>query len=329
VLLVDNASTNGVSEVLRERAAANDAVDLIVKDTNQMLYKSRRDGVEYALSRGAQYITFVDSDDWVEPNYISALVQNCVENDVAISYAAYTQFDENDVTPIDWHENVSSMTIEVNDETIRDIFQSVHGLDEIGFGNHMPVWGGVYRADLFDGVDWRLNNVRVNEDTRLQTQLILECYKRNLKVSNTNLLLLHYRQNFGSSVNSPEPERQVETIEHVFSDLVAYPQMLDRFHLSFDAEVLYDMLFLLFWAVNRWIDLGVFTPEARHAFDSTLRSVLNSTTRPESADEGATSEACGNINKKLLAGAPRRLKLLLLLHRFGWGVYCTMRRVLK
>ena len=71
-ILVDDGSTDD-SGFICDKWAACDSRIKVIHQANQGVSVARNHGIE--VSKG-EYITFIDSDDWVEPNYISELVNH-------------------------------------------------------------------------------------------------------------------------------------------------------------------------------------------------------------------------------------------------------------
>ena len=85
VILVNDASTDGsmavVETVLREFPQVRDKVVLRSHDSNRGSAAARNTGL---LQAHGEYIICVDSDDWVEPNYLEALYTEAVTHDADI-----------------------------------------------------------------------------------------------------------------------------------------------------------------------------------------------------------------------------------------------------
>ena len=76
VIIVNDGSTDGTLKILESYAKKDSKVKIINQD-NQGVSVARNKGVEAAKSK---YITFVDSDDWLEPNSFSK-VANLIKKD--------------------------------------------------------------------------------------------------------------------------------------------------------------------------------------------------------------------------------------------------------
>ena len=69
IIIVDDGSADGTGELV-DRLAIEDNRIRIIHKKNEGLVQARKDGVRNAT--GA-YITFVDGDDWIEPNMIERM----------------------------------------------------------------------------------------------------------------------------------------------------------------------------------------------------------------------------------------------------------------
>ena len=87
LLLIDDGSDDGSAE-LAERLAEDDERIAVFHKENGGLSDARNYGVKRA--RG-NYITFIDSDDWIEGNYLEFLRRLIVDNDADISTCYYNK----------------------------------------------------------------------------------------------------------------------------------------------------------------------------------------------------------------------------------------------
>ena len=87
-LLINDGSPDNSAEICREYAA---------KDSRFRYFEKENGGVSSARNLGIErsegvYITFVDSDDWVEPDYLEVLYSIIVQEKADISVSTYKQF---------------------------------------------------------------------------------------------------------------------------------------------------------------------------------------------------------------------------------------------
>lgn len=80
-ILVDDGSTDGSGE-LCEKLVSEDERLKVIHQKNQGVSVARNHGIE--ISKG-EYICFIDSDDWVEPTYLSHLYEVYTNNDIDIA----------------------------------------------------------------------------------------------------------------------------------------------------------------------------------------------------------------------------------------------------
>lgn len=75
VVLVDNASSEGMRRHLRDRAEAGPALTLIENDDNRGLAAAQNQGLEIARSAGADWILLLDDDSVPAPHMVARLLE--------------------------------------------------------------------------------------------------------------------------------------------------------------------------------------------------------------------------------------------------------------
>lgn len=96
IICIDDASTDHTWEHLQKwEQKFPENILLIRQEVNRRQGAARNVGLQYA---SADWVAFVDADDWLEPDYFEQL------------YAPVTQF-ECDVVSCDWRRDVSSSLI--------------------------------------------------------------------------------------------------------------------------------------------------------------------------------------------------------------------------
>ena len=89
VLLINDGSPDSSGEICQEYVARDSRFHYFEKE-NGGLSDARNYGIERS---NGKYLTFIDSDDWVEPTYIDDMYQAALKNDSEIVVSNYTQFD--------------------------------------------------------------------------------------------------------------------------------------------------------------------------------------------------------------------------------------------
>lgn len=93
LILVEDGSPDRCPELCDEIASVDQRVTAI-HQKNGGLSAARNSGIEWALKNSdSEWITFVDSDDWVHPQYLEMLLSSAKQNGVGVSMCQF------DVTP--------------------------------------------------------------------------------------------------------------------------------------------------------------------------------------------------------------------------------------
>lgn len=160
ILLIDDGSNDG-SEILCEQIASSDNRIKVMHKKNGGLSDARNVGIENA---NGKYITFVDSDDDIEKEYIEYLYDLIKENNTKMSIASYTVVSNGKKINLGkGHTKKNMTTIECLDNM----------LCEKGFS--ISVCAKLYDIELFNDVKFPVG--RLNEDNGTTYKLILQCNK--------------------------------------------------------------------------------------------------------------------------------------------------------
>ena len=93
VLLVNDGSTDS-SGIICQEYVGRDSRFRYFEKNNGGVASARNLGLERS---GGAYITFIDSDDWVEPNYLDVLYTALKENDTDVAISTYKRFAQDGV----------------------------------------------------------------------------------------------------------------------------------------------------------------------------------------------------------------------------------------
>lgn len=81
IILVNDGSTDQSLDVCRKYGDKDSRI-IVIDKPNEGSIATRRKGVEAAA---ADYVTFVDADDWIDPDAIGALYSAAIENDADVT----------------------------------------------------------------------------------------------------------------------------------------------------------------------------------------------------------------------------------------------------
>ena len=180
ILLIDDGSTDGSGAVCG-RYAAEDARFRVFHTENRGLSAARNEGIRQALARPGDYLMFIDSDDWLEPDMAEKLLNAALEAgaDVAACGVFLEYRDKTIPSPLPagcW----------AREEAIKKIF--LRELDN-------RVVNKLWRRSIFETL--RFPSGKVYEDAATAHKAIL---KADTLVSVPDVLY-HYRQREGSIIH--------------------------------------------------------------------------------------------------------------------------------
>ena len=136
IILVDDGSPDNCGKMCDEYAQKDTRIRVLHKE-NGGLSDARNCGVE--ISNG-EYITFIDSDDYVAPNYIAYLHDLLVENDADISCCCcvYTGNDS-----IEFGADTAMRNVQVlsGEESCRMLLGNLHLV-------LVTAWGKLYKSEI-------------------------------------------------------------------------------------------------------------------------------------------------------------------------------------
>lgn len=138
LILVDDGSTDGSGELCEKLSKTDDRI-LCLHKKNGGLSDARNYGINHM--RGT-YVTFIDSDDWVEKNYLEYLYTNICLQDSDISTCVFMIRRGNIAKP--WRQ----LRVEPLVVTGRDALLSMLYEESVNVSAH----GKLYRATLFNDI---------------------------------------------------------------------------------------------------------------------------------------------------------------------------------
>ncbi len=192
IILVDDGSPDGCPQICDEYAARDKRIVVIHKG-NGGLSDARNAGLD--ICRGG-YISFVDSDDWVDETYIETLL------DLSIKENADIAIGENIRTEGCSKPTKKNITINAchSKEALKHLFSQNH----IAF---TVSWGKLYKKNLFSTL--RFPKGKYHEDEF--TTYIL--FYKSEKIVYTSEILYYYYQRADSIVSTRHPWDVLEFLE--------------------------------------------------------------------------------------------------------------------
>ena len=106
IILVEDCSTDGTLEIIKSKAIEDNRIRLITHERNMGAGWARRTGIDAATG---EYFITIDSDDWIDPDFIESLVDRAIETEADIVSGGMTVEHGNGY----WEKTCYGETIEI------------------------------------------------------------------------------------------------------------------------------------------------------------------------------------------------------------------------
>ena len=248
IICVDDGSTDGSMRILSEY---QDERITIVHKKNGGLSSARNYGLQFVKG---DYITFVDSDDWVEPEYIHTLIKQFTRGDIDISCVAFDYA---------YDDHFQEYEYKMKDK----ILNRRNALTTLCIGKKLTnhVWNKMYRAYLFSDICFEEG--RTFEDIYVMHQL----FSKVGTVSVVGKTLYHYYMRSDSILHEEKPQSVADIAVAYIQTYILLRNPIHKFFiLRKCAWASYQVLFLInknviqrkdlkniieFWKSHRYIAL--------------------------------------------------------------------------
>lgn len=165
VLLINDGSRDNSKDICLE-FAERDKRFKYIEQKNAGLSAARNTGI---LNATGEFITFIDGDDFVEPNYLEELYYASLKNDSEIVVGSYKKFNEED-------NNYYIHVFDYREEHYkhRELIKNIAQIERRGI-EFETSWGTLFHKRLFENVLFPVGkNI---EDTRTNYKLYMESCK--------------------------------------------------------------------------------------------------------------------------------------------------------
>ena len=201
IILVDDGSQDGCGEIC-DRYAESDSRIEVIHQTNQGLSAARNAGLD--IARG-EYIMFVDSDDWVEPDFCKIPYKLAERNQMDMVLFGYRTIDEERDHPYHYTNVPSRGSDEWPDTGPIKRENAVHFI--FHFGNNLFAWSKMYSRRLLEQI--RFIPGRCYEDHPFTAEVILNAGR----ILYTDEELYNYRRREGSITKTNSRKNMVDYYE--------------------------------------------------------------------------------------------------------------------
>lgn len=195
LILVDDGSPDHCP-IICDRYAEKDKRVHVIHQENNGLSSARNTGIDWVFANSdSQWISFVDSDDWVHPEYLERLLNAAVENDVAVSICSYAETEgENPVI------NTAKLFPKV---WTPDNYFVEHNV------NAVVAWGKIYQKKCFEKI--RYPKGKIHEDEFITHQILFKFEK----IAVIEAPLYAYYRNKSGITQTPWKPARLSAVEAV------------------------------------------------------------------------------------------------------------------
>ena len=194
IILIDDGSTDTSGQICDEWAKSDDRISVIHK-TNGGLSDARNVGIDIATG---EYITFIDSDDYILPTFIEYLYNLISKNNADISVCQLINVDESNSVISSGGEPLDKI-VRGNSDCMKEYLSSA-SIDTVA-------WRKLYKKELFKP-DIRYPVGKYHEDVWTTYKLIAQC--KTIAIGSNALYA--YRQRTGSIVNSSFSPKHLDSV---------------------------------------------------------------------------------------------------------------------
>jgi len=201
IILVDDGSPDNCGKICDEYAERDERVRVVHKE-NGGLSDARNAALN--IMKG-EYVVFVDSDDWILPDYVKDMYENLVkyESDISLSGTIYV-----------YENNKKDMILAINDAD--GLYTQREAVENLFYqkGIYPSAYSKLYKVELFKNI--RYPKGKWNEDSATTYKIFCMCER----ISFSRASNYCYLQRAGSIENSGFSPKKIDAIDIVDEMLV-------------------------------------------------------------------------------------------------------------
>lgn len=206
IILVDDGSSDSCGKICDEYNYRHSNI-MVIHKKNGGLSDARNKGLELAKS---DYLMFLDSDDWIEPNMLVEMINHLVVNN--LDFIACPSIFE--------YENKS---IKNRCSNMLHVLNTQNGIKFLlNRKMNVSAWGKIYKRVLFDDIKYPFGCL--HEDIPVIFKIAQKCEK----IGFIDTPYHHYRQQLGSISRSMYTKRNYDLyrfVKNASTVLMSYPNL--------------------------------------------------------------------------------------------------------
>lgn len=199
IILVDDGSTDGSSKIVDDYA--NNFQNIIaIHKKNGGISSARNSGLKLVNS---EYFTFVDSDDWLEKDYIKKVILQLTTNSVDVLMLPYLREYKNKSINNFYLGNQDRYFNKGDTRTV--LLKRLFGLTNkqlnhpLRIDNISPVWGKFYKTNKFSEITFKDRKEVFSEDLYFNVECILKAESSKYHVGTK---YVYFKDNDSSTVHT-------------------------------------------------------------------------------------------------------------------------------
>ena len=209
IICINDGSTDNSLEIIKEYSKKDARIKVISRE-NKGLLATRIEGVKES---NGDYLIFVDSDDWVDKNYVQMLIEDALKNDSDIVRCNYKNVNEkNEVKLIKNFEN----NVIVKEKFVDTVFLEMCKTDAYNTVSRQLIRLEKVKK-IVDDID---SSIALGEDLEFNINL----YKEISKISTLDFYGYNYRYNTTSISRSLNKDRLRKNLK---DELTVYKHFVD------------------------------------------------------------------------------------------------------
>lgn len=158
IILIDDGSPDNCGKICDEYAEKNPRVH-VIHQKNGGLSSARNAGINWVFANSdSQWLTFIDSDDWIHPKYLELLLNGAISTNTDICVCEYTETDK-----FSDFENFNNINIQ---KLTPEEFYVNYNITSI------IACGKLYKKTCFEIIRYPLD--RINEDEFTTYKILFE-----------------------------------------------------------------------------------------------------------------------------------------------------------
>jgi glycosyltransferase involved in cell wall biosynthesis len=234
-IVLDNGCTDGTSEILKDYAKKDNRIKLFKNEMNNIIYgiPENKEFSDYFYNLQSEYLCWVDSDDYLDKNFLKDLYISAKKHNADISAGGTEMFN-------DENQNLRGTRCPPTFHT--------DDITEIGnrfldfYGSFRSLWGKLIRTSIYNETIEFMRNNKIKIFNGGDTYMCLKFLKYSNSIVSLNKVLYYYRIRnnslYQSQINKDRYLDYLVIYEESKKLLESWNKLSDK-NLSFIAEVLY------------------------------------------------------------------------------------------